>query len=44
MDELKASGVSDPRAARLQAVDEFRKKFPYTGVAGKPDPEMGTSP
>lgn len=45
MGELQASGkASDAREARTMAVEEFKKTFPYTGVAKKPDPMAGQTP
>ena len=37
MGELQASGVSDPREARRQAVEEFRQKYKYAPSAAAPD-------
>ncbi|MBK9990301.1 MAG: hypothetical protein IPP19_06105 [Verrucomicrobia bacterium] len=45
MSELQATGATaDPREARAMALDEFRKKYEYTGVAKKPDPVAGSTP
>jgi hypothetical protein len=44
MAELQASGVSDPRQARLQATEEFRKKYEYINSARVPDPVAGSRP
>jgi len=42
MAELQASGTAtDPRDARVIALDEFKKKYEYTAVAKKPDPVAG---
>ncbi|HEU5081480.1 MAG TPA: hypothetical protein VFT72_19865 [Opitutaceae bacterium] len=37
MGELQASGVTDPREARRQAVEEFRQKYKYAPSASAPD-------
>lgn len=42
MAELQASGVSDPRQARLQATEDFRKKYEYINSARRPDPVAGS--
>ena len=45
MGELQASGkAKDPRDARAMALDDFRKTYPYTRVAQKPDPVAGSTP
>jgi hypothetical protein len=44
MSELQAGGVADPREARRQAVEEFRKKYEYAGVAQAPDRVGGGTP
>ena len=45
MAELQANGTAtDPRDARKIAVDEFKKKYEYTGAAKKPDPVAGSTP
>ena len=45
MTELQTSGTApDPREARRIAVDEFKKKYPYTTAAQKPDPVAGSTP
>lgn len=41
MGELQASGVTDPREARRQATDEFRKKYEYINASRTPDPMTG---
>lgn len=41
MGELQASGVSDPREARRQATEDFRKKFEYLRTTSQPDPSVG---
>ncbi|MFT3783249.1 MAG: hypothetical protein QM790_14665 [Nibricoccus sp.] len=44
MGELQAAGqAKDAREARTMAVEEFRKKFEYTGVSKKPDPVAGSN-
>lgn len=44
MSELQASGVPDPRQARIQATEEFRKKYEYINSARVPDPVTGSRP
>lgn len=44
MSELQASGVSDPRQARIQATEEFRKRYEYINSARVPDPVAGSLP
>ena len=44
MSELQASGQNDPRQARIQATEEFRKKYEYIGSARVPDPVSGSLP
>jgi len=45
MNDLQASGTAtDPREARKIAVEEFKKKYPYTNIAHKPDPMTVTTP
>jgi hypothetical protein len=43
MGELQTSGkAADARDARAQALEEFRKTYPYTRAAQKPDPVSAT--
>ena len=45
MTELQTGGTtSDPREARGIAVEEFKKKYPYTTAAQKADPVAGLTP
>ena len=44
MSELQASGVTDPRQARIQATDEFRKRYEYISSSRGPDPVAGSLP
>ena len=45
MNELQASGAaSNPRDARQIALEEFRKRYEYTGAARKADPVRGSEP
>ena len=44
MSELQASGVTEPREARRQATDEFRKKYEYINASRAPDPMTGPTP
>jgi hypothetical protein len=44
MAELQANGVTDPRLARLQAAEEFRKKYEYMKAGQQPDPVAGGRP
>lgn len=45
MGELQANGkAKDPREARAMALDDFKKTYPYTKVANKPDPMAGAKP
>ena len=43
MAELQGSGVSDPRQARRQATEDFRKKYEDINSARVPDPVSGSS-
>lgn len=42
MSELQASGVTDPRQARMQATEEFRNKYEYINSARVPNPVAGS--
>ncbi len=44
MSEIQAAGLNDPRQARIQATEEFRKKFEYINSARVPDPVAGGRP
>lgn len=44
MTELQAGGVTDPREARRQATEEFRKKYEYINSAHNPDRLGGPTP
>lgn len=41
MNELSQAGVTDPREARRQAIEEFRQRYEFTNAAQKGDPVGG---